>query len=306
MLSQEMFIRLSLELDLFFVRIMKEHSFFLEAGLPGKDTKLARQAELLKNEFSNLLAETIDLSQGVIEPETLSSGEIVTEFTMQAERASEYFTGIPIDTKLTSMEFSLYAKGDYQYNLSSLSNLVYTLNKRIIQSVNMIIQYKKQVLNDVLSCRLFTLNYPLLIEHILREAMFFRNLLARLQNGIEIDLKKDVIEQEVFWNQIMAEHSKFIRGLLDPTEIDLFNKANNFGNEFDILTQRALELTNNITVLPAITQDSLKATTDIRNFKRQGTEGLVNCKIKSIMLPLLGDHVLREANHYLRLLKSYS
>jgi hypothetical protein len=170
----------------------------------------------------------------------------------------------------------------------------------------MIIQYKKQVLNDVLNCRVFTLNYPLLIDHILREAIFFRELLTRLQNGVAIDIKKDIIEQETFWNRIMAEHSKFIRGLLDPTEEDLINKANNFGNQFDILTQKAIELTNNIAPLSIVTQDSLNATKDIGDFKRQGTEDLVNCKIKSIMVPLLGDHVLREANHYLRLLKSYS
>lgn len=31
--------------------------------------------------------------------------------------------------------------------------------------------------------------------------------------------------------------------------------------------------------------------------------GLLDCKIRSIVLPLLGDHVVREANHYIRLLK---
>ena len=30
----------------------------------------------------------------------------------------------------------------------------------------------------------------------------------------------------------------------------------------------------------------------------------LNCKIDSIILPLLADHVLREANHYIRLLES--
>ena len=34
-----------------------------------------------------------------------------------------------------------------------------------------------------------------------------------------------------------------------------------------------------------------------------GVEGIETCKIKSIILPLLADHVLREANHYLRLLE---
>jgi hypothetical protein len=55
-----------------------------------------------------------------------------------------------------------------------------------------------------------------------------------------------------------------------------------------------------------VTNDSLKATKDIRDFKAQGTQGILECKIKSIILPLLGDHTLREANHYLRLLKMFS
>ena len=44
----------------------------------------------------------------------------------------------------------------------------------------------------------------------------------------------------------MAEHSKFIRGLLDPTEDELINTANNFGNEFDKLTREAKEAMDKI------------------------------------------------------------
>jgi hypothetical protein len=33
-----------------------------------------------------------------------------------------------------------------------------------------------------------------------------------------------------------------------------------------------------------------------------GTQGLLDCKIKSIIILLLGDHALRESNPYLRLL----
>jgi hypothetical protein len=58
-------------------------------------------------------------------------------------------------------------------------------------------------------------------------------------------------------------------------------------------------------LLPEVTDRSLKNTIDIRNFKRQGTEGLIQCKIKSIAFPLLGDHVVREANHYIRMLKNF-
>ncbi|WP_420795153.1 DUF2935 domain-containing protein [Desulforamulus ferrireducens] len=34
------------------------------------------------------------------------------------------------------------------------------------------------------------------------------------------------------------------------------------------------------------------------------SEGLLACTVKAIAYPLLGDHVVREANHYIRLLNS--
>ena len=102
----------------------------------------------------------------------------------------------------------------------------------------------------------------------------------------------------------MAEHAKFIQGLLDPTEVSLFNTADMFGDTFDKLTVEAREAERKVELLLNVTKKSIKSTTEIRDFKRQGTEGLLNCKIKSIILPLLGDHTLREANHFLRILKS--
>ncbi len=48
---------------------------------------------------------------------------------------------------------------------------------------------------------------------------------------------------------------------------------------------------------------SLETTKRYRDFKEAGTEGITGCEIRSIILPLLADHVLREANHYLRLLR---
>ncbi|HEX9026574.1 MAG TPA: DUF2935 domain-containing protein, partial [Clostridium sp.] len=65
------------------------------------------------------------------------------------------------------------------------------------------------------------------------------------------------------------------------------------------------EAMDNSMPITKVTDDSFKATVRISTFKAQGTQGLVECKIKSIIIPLLGDHTLREANHYLRLLKIF-
>ena len=53
-----------------------------------------------------------------------------------------------------------------------------------------------------------------------------------------------------------------------------------------------------------LTESSLEKTVKLRDFKAAGTKGIEQCKIRSVILPLLADHVLREANHYIRLLST--
>ncbi len=304
MIQSREFARQSLELHLFFGRIMKEHSFFLELGFTPRDMNYTQQADILRNEFDKLLWEVVSLSNGVVSPEVLYSGEVYTPYTMNAEQASSYYTGIHIPTDLTQAEVNLMSGDNYPLN-SKLDEKVYYVNEKAIDLVTHLINFKTNILSNVLSCKMFTVNYPLLIDHILREAKLYLQMIQSLQYGTSLDLENEALEQELFWNRIMAEHSKFIRGLLDPTENDLIMSANNFGNEFDQLTMEAKEAMDNTLPASKVTEDSLSATKALRDFKAQGTKGLIECKIKSIIIPLLGDHTLREANHFIRLLNSF-
>ncbi|WP_032120862.1 DUF2935 domain-containing protein [Clostridium amazonitimonense] len=304
MLSSMEFIRQSLELHLFFARIMKEHSFFLGIGFTQKDGCFINQADAFRMEFDRLLADVISISNGVVSPNVLQSGEVITPFTLKAEMASAYFTGVNIPISLTEIE-SFLVGGTLKEGNPMLEQRVFVINQRAMRLAKALAEFKTMILSEVMCCRIFTVNYPLLIDHILREAKLYFQMIQRLQNREEINLEKETYEQETFWNRIMAEHSKFIRGLLDPTENDLIIAANNFGNEFDKLTKEAKEAMDGVTPISKVTNDSLKATTEISRFKAQGTEGILECKIRSIIIPLLADHTLREANHYLRLLKIF-
>ena len=145
-------------------------------------------------------------------------------------------------------------------------------------------------------------NYPLLIEHILREAKLYLSLVNDLENGVDID-SMDTRETELFWDQIMMEHSLFIRGLLDPTEEELIDIADEFAHEFKCLRKEAQAITD--ATIDCVTDETLLQSIQLRNFKQAGTEGISNCEIISIIVPLLADHVLREANHYIRLLETH-
>lgn len=296
--------RQSLELHLFFGRIMKEHSFFLQLGFTPRDSKYTQQADVFRREFDRLLWDVISVSDGVVSPDVLKSGEVFTRYTLNAEMASAYYTGVQIPTELTMAEMDLMA-GRRQTN-QRLDETVFEINQRAIELISALIQFKSAILANVLSCKMFTMNYPLLIDHIMREAKLYLTMVQQLQSGEEVNIENEALEQEMFWNRIMAEHSKFIRGLLDPSENDLISKANDFGNEFDQLTEEAKAAMDHTIAADQVTADCLVATKEIRDFKAQGTQGLIECKVKSLIIPLLGDHTLREANHYLRLLKIFS
>lgn len=279
---------------------MKEHSFFLEAGFTPKDAQLAQIAEHYKQEFQKLLSYTVDVSNGIIRPNVLNSGEIITDFTLGTEEKTRAFTGIELDQSITKAEARLRSGENPQVS-ANLVNYVNQLNRNAKILLAGLIDFKKRILEDVLSCDIFTLNYPLLIEHIIREAELYLSLTNDLEHRVDIDFK-DARQTQLFWDQIMMEHALFIRGLLDPSEENLINTADEFADIFKALMESAQNMTNmNIN---NVTNQTLNQTVQLKNFKQAGTEGIASCKIRSIILPLLADHVLREANHYIRLLKT--
>lgn len=108
------------------------------------------------------------------------------------------------------------------------------------------------------------------------------------------------IETHLFFARIMMEHALFIRGLLDPSEEALVNTANDFAGDYRKLL--ALAEKPDVPDSHSLAELSLAETLKYREFKTAGAQGILNNKIASIILPLLADHILREANHYIRIL----
>ncbi|MGE5495878.1 MAG: DUF2935 domain-containing protein [Burkholderiales bacterium] len=80
-------------------------------------------------------------------------------------------------------------------------------------------------------------------------------------------------------------------------------KARAIYPEFHRLSQQAAAAKRAPSTLPVLTRRTIPAVQNIMGFKAQGADGILSCKIRSIILPLLADRVLREANYYLRILK---
>lgn len=296
MISKNDFITMSLDLNLFFLRIMKEHSFFLEIAFTPVNSQMAAESKNFRICFEKLLSEATNLANGNVSRQAVESRQFATQFTVDAEQLTNFYTGVPFNTNLTKRELML-TPCDRHTPVSEQE--VCSLNLRSYRLTAALAEFKDRLLNDVLSCRVFTLNYPLLIKHILREARLFMEMLDDLNDNRDCMNPVDLIDQEVFWNRQMAEHAKFIAGLLDPTEEMLINTARMFGKEFDMLTAESKQAAQKSCNIDNATRDSIAATKRLRDFKTAGTQGILDCNIKSIIVPLLADHVLREANHYL-------
>ncbi|MGB4466054.1 MAG: DUF2935 domain-containing protein [Eubacteriales bacterium] len=300
-LAQYDFIKMSLGLDLFFLRIMKEHSFFLEIAFMPKDRRVREKAGIFRQKFEQLLSDATDLANGNVSKDTINSHQAVTRFTGEAERVTEFYTGIPFNIELTKRE-EVLQPAEFGIQNVKTEQAVDSLNRRAYQQTAELVMFKEHILESVRSCRMFTANYPLLIEHIIREAKHYMKMLSKLSRKENIMSQEDLINQEIFWNRQMAEHAKFIAGLLDPTEETLIETANMFGDEFDELTAEAEKAGRQAMNIAGVTEKSRHETMKLQDFKAAGTKGILECKIQSIIIPLLGDHVLREANHYLCLL----
>lgn len=180
---------------------------------------------------------------------------------------------------------------------------------KVMVAVKNIFAFKRHVLHLLIECQIGGYNYPLLIDHISREAMYFLKLLQKMQDG---DMKypvDSIVSDNVFWLRHMADHARFIVGLLDPSERGFVEKANAFAVQFEQLQLQARDLDSMLwhfcpnNDLIRFEQDVTKATIQIRDFKKAAKDLISCCRVISLIPPLLADHVLREAEYFLEILE---
>lgn len=206
------------------------------------------------------------------------------------------------------------AEGLYQ-ELSTLEDVLMArrnLDSRLVQEigamVSELIEFKERVLRMQLQCEMYANLFPLLIDHIRREAVRFLQL---LRTGTLTppggSLLTQLIRTEVFWLRIMREHIDFIRQLLDPSERTLIRALEDLNVRFSDALETARELRSMSESRPNYFNRAIRFTEELeplvrelRDLKAQAFELLLQCRILSaVSSPLLLDHVRREADKFL-------
>jgi len=179
------------------------------------------------------------------------------------------------------------------------------LLKDLTRAVEAFIEFKAFLLKLLIQCKADPgSNYPLLLDHIRREAERFLGLLV---SPVAQDPLTLLLQQEVFWLRIMKEHIEFVIHLLDPSERELIEQAQIFRITFSRLLETARDLESMAAVMPRrfntvirFTQDVINHTMQLRDFKAAAFELAELCKLLGIVsTPLLLDHIRREADKFL-------
>ncbi|WP_062052111.1 DUF2935 domain-containing protein [Bacillus sp. JCM 19034] len=196
-----------------------------------------------------------------------------------------------------------------RFTVNSDLRQVQAFNTEVYQAAAAIWSYKRKVLGLTLRCEIRgSNNYPLLVDHISREAAYFANRLKELNEGKLAPTQDAIIEENVFFLKIMADHAKFIGHLLDPSERKLVEQAREFSHDFDQLVFQAIDLdsmrpqSETEPILSQFLDQNKVSVASLRDFKKTARELIEACRIKSNIHPLLADHTFREAERFLEII----
>lgn len=192
------------------------------------------------------------------------------------------------------------------YQIPNNVELVRKFNDESIELVHGFRNFKRNLLILIINCKISGFNFPLLVDHIAREAEYFMRSLTKFNQGILDPIQDAIISENVFWLRIMMEHSRFIASLLDQSERNLVKTALKFGEDFETLLNQARDVESMLyrkqptyPIIGKMNKDSENAAQEILAFKKAGLDFIRSCQIRNVISPLLGDHVVREAQHFL-------
>ncbi|HYP52569.1 MAG TPA: DUF2935 domain-containing protein [Pyrinomonadaceae bacterium] len=153
-------------------------------------------------------------------------------------------------------------------------------NRPTVELVRRFLDVKRKMEKAQESGQLKSLAWPTFFEHVALEGERFANRLEGFSKG-KVELDRDEVVD--FWSRIMADHADFVAHLLDPEEKALIEKATGAGVAWRAAKSGGAR---------GRVEDSLE---EFIAFKKTAQKGVEAGQIKSIIHPLLADHVVREA-----------
>lgn len=294
MISNEEFIRQSIESNLIYCGSILEFTYSLGFSFLSKDTDIINEIKIFYDKFKNQMLKTLNIANRNISQELIDSNILYTKYTIPLYELTEELTGdkgdIEIITKLMMLK-----PGTTIVN-NELLNEVITINKETLKILKEYIDFITYIQNQVLKSNLFAYKYGLYIEKVKNRAIFYYENLLRIINKeiVSVILIDKNIEE---LKTIMEENALFINSFVNQSENRTIQDARNFANEFN---QLDLSLISNLSKEERKNtyNNAMSLINSFINFITKLIERHLNKSIQFIVDPAYLDICLREANSF--------
>lgn len=176
------------------------------------------------------------------------------------------------------------------------------LSERVRRLTEDFIAYKQKILDRQLTCSVHINQPPTFTQHMINET---EELLAVL-NGQVGTGPEELMAQHLLWLPDASGHAAFIASGLDSREAHLVATAMEYKQTFDHLYLRADEVNSMLGESPVMLDVVVRLNDNIieqveafQEFLLYLRDQMRRCRILTYLVPLVPDHMAREAQYYL-------
>jgi hypothetical protein len=193
-----------------------------------------------------------------------------------------------------------------EINNLSTGSITNEFISRIISLISNFIDYKRLVIQRLLTCDIEISLPPSFINHMINEAVEFYKDLEDAKSNKSISLILENINLHKIWLADASGHASSIAAFLDPTEKEEIKIADKFAedfnnllikvNELGIMLERT-ELDNG--ALKFLNEQVKMKISDFIYFLSNIRELTTHCELLGVVKPIYPDHMIREEQYYL-------
>ena len=244
---------------------------------------------------TDIINETITLMNKEIANEVLNSDVYITPYTKKLSMLTEklfdinLFIGIDKDIKTLNNRENV--------NYDKVIDGVNELNNNALVLINDFKEFVLEIKNKLNDGSLFSYLYIDFFTYMFDEISVYGRDIKRIQS--KNDYTEFYLREFVYYyNELLRESAKYIRGFLDTRENELFDKASYFVNAFANLNERYLKNkdSSNINI------ETERLVIEYKKYVSDVIERLLSSQIYLIIPPITLDNFLTNINVYLFIL----
>ena len=246
---------------------------------------------------TDIINESILLMNKEIAQQILENDVYITPYTKELDLLTEKLFEISLDIQTDKDIELLQNRGNVNYD--EVIEKINTLNSKSLDLINDFKEEVTEIKNRLEDGSLFSYLYIDFFNYMFDEISVYGRDIKRIES------KNDYTdfylrEFTYYFNELLRESAKYIRGFLDTKEQELFDRASYFVNAFASLTEKYLKTKDNPVNLSIETE---RLVIEYKKYVVNLIERLLAANTYLITPPTTLDNFLTNINVYLFIIK---